>query len=295
MKHILSVSLGSSSRDSSITQSFLGQNFLIERKGTNGNKELLCQLIQKYDGKVDAFGLGGTDLYIYSAGKRYTFRESELIIRNAKKTPIVDGSGVKNTLERKIPTILKTQHDIDLKEKKILIVSAIDRFGLAEAVASVSDHVTYGDLIYGLGINYALHDLNTLDTIARVLLPLITKLPVKYVYPTGDKQNTCEVRHPEYFQQNEVIAGDFHFIKRFMPCDMHNKIIITNTVTSSDTELLRSRGVSILVTTAPLMQGRSFGTNVLEALIVAMHGKVDNDYSDLLDKLVIEPRVEYLN
>lgn len=295
MKHILSVSLGSTSRDTSVTQNFLGQDFLIERKGTNGNKEKLCELIKKYDGKVDAFGLGGTDLFIYSAGKRYSFRESELIIKYAKKTPIVDGSGIKNTLERKIPAILREQYGIDLKDKKILVVSAIDRFGLAEAVSLISSQVTYGDLIYGLGINYALHDLKSLDRIASILLPIITKLPIKYIYPTGDKQNQQELRHPEYFLKNEVIAGDFHFIKRFMPADMHNKIVITNTVTAEDTKLLKYSGVSLLVTTTPQMQGRSFGTNVLEALLVALRGQVDSDYSDLIDKLAIKPRVEYLN
>lgn len=295
MKHILSVSLGSDSRDSSIVQSFLGQDFLIERKGTNGNKQELCQLLRKYDGKADVFGLGGTDLYIYSAGHRYTFRESKLIVQNAKKTPIVDGSGIKNTLERQIPTILKKRHSIDLQNKKILVVSAIDRFGLAESIAAISTQVTYGDIIYGLGLNYPLHSLDTLNKIARILLPFITKLPVRYIYPMGSKQDVQQARHPEYFYDNEVIVGDFHFIRRFMPDRLDEKIIITNTVTSADTELLRSRGVSLLVTTTPRMQDRSFGTNVLEALLVALRGKIDNDYSDLLEKLEIHPRVEYLN
>ena len=118
MKHVLSVSLGSKNRDSSVIQNFFGQDVLIERKGTDGSKDELCELIRKYDGKVDAFGLGGTDLYIYSAGRRYTFRESEHIVKNAKKTTIVDGSGIKNTLERKLPGILKTKYNIDYKVKR---------------------------------------------------------------------------------------------------------------------------------------------------------------------------------
>lgn len=295
MKHVLSVSLGSDSRDSSVVQSFLGQDVLIERRGTNGDKDKLCELIREYDGKIDAFGLGGTDLYIYSAGRRYTFRESEQIAQNAKRTPLVDGSGIKNTLERKLPDILKTKYNIDLQGKKVLVVSAIDRFGLAEAIAAKNCMVTYGDLIYGLGINYPLHSLATLNKIARVLLPIITKLPVKYIYPMGAKQTLQETRCPKYFYENEVIAGDFHFIRRFMPKEMHNKIIITNTVTPEDTALLKASGVALLITTTPQMQGRSFGTNVLEALLVALGGSIETDYNNLLDKLDINPRVEYLN
>lgn len=295
MKRILSVSLGSESRDSSIIQRFIGQDVLIERKGTNGNKDKLCELIREYDGKVDAFGLGGTDLYIYSAKRRYTFRESEIIAKNAKQTPLVDGSGIKNTLERQLPTILKSTYNIDLRGKKILVVSAIDRFGLAEAIAAINCDVTYGDLIYGLGINCPIYSLKTLNKIATLLLPFITKLPVKYIYPMGEKQTKQEIRYPEYFHENEVIAGDFHFIRRFMPQDMHGKIIITNTVTVADTMLLKERGVSLLITTTPQMQGRSFGTNVLEALLVALNGGVQNDYCKMLDKFDINPRVEYLN
>ena len=295
MKHILSVSLGSDSRDSSVIQNFLGQDILIERKGTNGNKDKLCELIRQYDGKVDAFGLGGTDLYIYSAGRRYTFRESEQITKNAKLTPIVDGSGIKNTLERQLPNILSSKYNLQLQGKKILIVSAIDRFGLAEAISSINCDITYGDLVYGLGINYPLHSLATLNKIAALLLPIITKLPVKYIYPMGDKQTMQEARYPQYFYENEVIAGDFHFIRRFMPSNMHKKIIITNTVTPSDTALLKERGVSLLVTTTPQMQGRSFGTNVLEALLVALNDGRQGDYCELSNKLDINPRVEYLN
>ena len=62
MKRIVSISLGSAKRDHQVVREFGGESFLIERIGTDGDKERAIALIRALDGKVDAFGLGGTDL-----------------------------------------------------------------------------------------------------------------------------------------------------------------------------------------------------------------------------------------
>jgi len=41
---------------------------------------------------------------------------------------------------------------------------------------------------------------------------------------------------------------------------------LTNTTTSENVEELKKRGVSLLITTTPVIEGRSFGTNVLEGV-----------------------------
>ncbi|MHB1611436.1 MAG: hypothetical protein ACYCT0_07080, partial [Sulfobacillus sp.] len=50
------------------------------------------------------------------------------------------------------------------------------------------------------------------------------------------------------------------------------KIILTNTTTQEDRESLKNRGVRLVVTTTPVLSGRSFGTNVIEAALVAVSG-----------------------
>ncbi len=77
MKRIVSVSLGSSKRDHAFETDFMGQRFLIERIGTDGNWDRALQLIRDLDGKVAAFGMGGIDLYIYIAGKRYVIKDAK--------------------------------------------------------------------------------------------------------------------------------------------------------------------------------------------------------------------------
>ncbi len=298
-KHIVSVSLGSSERDAKSILRLQGQTFLIERRGTDGNLQKAKQLLEKLDGQVDALGLGGTDLYVYAGGQRYTFRESAKLIENIKKTPIVDGSGLKNSLERILINRLSADKIIDFKGKKVLMVCGVDRFGMAEALVANGAEVTFGDLIFGLNWNHPIRSLHTLDNFAKVLAPILTKLPVRWFYPMGDKQRQRKQQHQKYFLENDIIAGDFHFIRRFMPDKLVGKIIITNTVTAGDRKLLRNAGVHCLITTTPSLDGRSYGTNVMEGLLVAASGAKKQlpaaSYEKLLQKYKIEPGLEYLN
>lgn len=296
MKRIVSISLGSSSRDHYAETEFCGQRFELRRIGADGDKALAVEMLKRLDGMVDVFGLGGTDLYISAGTRRYTFRESAAIAKAAVLTPIVDGSGLKNTLERRIVRQLAETETIDFTDKKVLMVCGVDRFGMAEALAERTRAFVCGDLLFGLGLPVPITKLRTLDRLARMIAPVVTRLPIRWFYPTGAKQQENNPRFTEYFAWADIIAGDFHFIRRFMPEELQGKIVLTNTVTVADIQLLRQRGVRLLVTTTPELQGRSFGTNVLEAVVVALAGKqpdtlTEQDYEDILDQMNLRPRV----
>lgn len=303
MKQIISISLGSSERDHAVETEILGEKVLIERRGTDGDMQKAIHLFEELDGKVDAFGLGGIDLYIYAGEKRYTFRDAQKMVRNIRKTPIVDGSGLKNTLERKVVHYLAKEYGYELRGKKVLIVCAVDRFGMAEALIEEGCDVTFGDLIFSLGLPIPLHSMQTLHRLARIIAPMLTLLPFKMLYPTGDKQKKVrepEARYVRFYQEADVIAGDFHYIRKYLPKSIRGKVILTNTVTPKDVELLRERGASLLITTTPNLNGRSFGTNVMEGVLVSLSNKQPGelssaDYERLLEQIGFVPRVEVLN
>ena len=297
-KHVISISLGSSTRDAQAVLRLGDRGVIVERRGTDGDFGKARRLMEQWDGKADAIGLGGTDLYVCAGAKRYVFRESAKLIENVRKTPVLDGSGLKNTLERKLIRKLASEGKIPIKGSKVLLVCAVDRFGMAEALQEAGAEVTFGDLIFGLNIDKPLYSLKSLGWWAELLAPLVTKLPVSWFYPMGKQQEKRTVRHTKYFRENDIIAGDFHFIKKFMPDKLPGKIIITNTVTAADREMLRQAGVSILITTTPCLEGRSFGTNVMEALLVALKGSNKalsaEEYLELIEQYHIESSTEYL-
>ena len=99
MKNIVSVSIGSSERNHKASIEVMGEEVVLERIGTDGDMDKAVQIIKELDGKVDAFGMGGIDLYMAGSKKKYMFREAKRIAEAAKVTPLVDGTGLKNTLE----------------------------------------------------------------------------------------------------------------------------------------------------------------------------------------------------
>jgi len=83
-----------------------------------------------------------------------------------------------------------------------------------------------------------------------------------------------------------------------MPLRMDGKTIVTNTTTAADVDFLRERRVKYLVTTTPVYDGRSFGTNMMEAALVAASGKgrslTHAELDALIDQLKLKPQIQRL-
>lgn len=296
-KHVVSVSPGSSQRDSYIETNLLGTAIVLERRGTDGDIAKAAKLIAELDGNVDAFGLGGMDIFIQAAGRRYYLRDGVKLASHAKKTPMVCGAGLKDTLERMV--VKDLDKTIQWQGKKVLMVSAVDRFGMAEALAEAGAKVLYGDLIFGLGLAIPIYSLKTLARTARILGPIIANVPISWIYPVGKAQEkTIQDWRGKYFGWADIIAGDFHFIKRYAPENLQGKIILTNTTTNDDVEMLRKSGVKTLMTTTPRYNGRSVATNVLEAAFIAVSGKYPlspDDYKKMILEANLRPDSLQLN
>ncbi|MBV9864074.1 MAG: hypothetical protein JO316_01870 [Abitibacteriaceae bacterium] len=290
---VVSVSLGSASRDHSTHATLLGHEFSIERRGTNGDLVKARQTIQELDGKVAAIGLGGIDLYVVAGDRRYVMRDAARLAAAAKTTPVVDGSGLKNTLERATVQRLQSEGIVDFRGKNVLLVSAVDRFGMAEELVNVGANCVFGDFMFILGMNIPLHQLGTVRKLGGVILPVACRLPFKWLYPTGEKQDaiTSTPKHKAFYDAAEIIAGDFLLIRRFLPDRIEGKTILTNTVTSRDIELLKERGARRVITTTPEFEGRSFGTNVMEGVFAALGARTSEEYLKLLEQLNWRPRV----
>ncbi len=259
-------------------------------------------ICRELDGKVAAFGMGGIDLYLYGGKRRYILREAKQIARAAQVTPMVDGSGLKNTLERRAIEDLAKASPGMFKGKNVLLTCAVDRFGMAQALQDTGSEVLYGDVMFALGISLPIYRLNILQAVISVLAPLAVQLPFTWLYPTGSKQEESpdKNKYTKYYAWADVIAGDYHMIRKYMPDDLTGKTLITNTITPGDVEFLRQRHVRELITTTPNIEGRSFGTNVMEALLVALLNKplaeiTPEDYNRMLDKIGFVPRREMLD
>ncbi|MCX6645506.1 MAG: serine carboxypeptidase [bacterium] len=291
---ILSISIGSSKRDHEFMTSLLGRDYHVRRIGTDGDKWQAIQLIKDIDEnrKAAVIGLGGADVFFRVGGRMYVHQDTKRFIDASKNTPVVDGAGLKQTLERwAIKWVLEKRPGL-FNNKKILVMSGLDRWGIADVLGEYTKNFIFGDFMYALKIPIQLRTLKSVATTARWMMPILTNLPFEAIYPTGKRQETVRPIFQKPFGWADVIVGDFHYIRRYAPNDLEGKIVVTNTVTEDDVEDLKGRGVTTLITTTPEMGGRSFGTNVLEAIFVA-HLKADGEHIENLSDSQLHDR--YIN
>lgn len=301
MKRAVGISIGSSKRDKTVEVTLLGEQVSIERIGTDGDMEAAALKYKELDGLVDAFGVGGADLGLMVDDKWYPLYSVRPMVRYVKKTPIVDGVGLKNTLEKQSAPFLEAQLGEYMSKvgRRAFVVSGADRWGMSASFLEAGYECVFGDLMFGLGIPIALHTARQLKTLAALLMPIAGRLPFKWVYPTGEKQEHRVPKYQRYYAWASVVAGDCHYIKHHMPDDMQGKVIVTNTTTPEDQKLFRDLGVKYLVTTTPVLDGRSFGTNMMEAALVAISEKgrplQRSEYTELLARLKMQPQLQELN
>ncbi len=273
-RRVVSVSLGSSRRDHRAVLTLDGVEVEVARRGVDGDVDAAARLIAELDGQVDAIGLGGLDVHLWIGDDHYVVRDGLRLLGAAQATPVVDGSLLKRVLEPMAVRWLAAHGPVELAGLPVLMVSALDRFGMAEALTEAGCRVVYGDLMFLAGIPYPITSLPELRKMARRLAGEMTRLPIRLLYPTGtDQERPPEARHPEAYAAAGLVAGDFHLIRRFLPPRLDRKAVLTNTTTGEDRADLAARGARWLFTTTPLLDGRSFGTNVLEAALVAVLGR----------------------
>ena len=305
MKKIISISVGSSARDHTTRHTFLGQECEISRQGTNGDFKKAIELYKELDGKVDAFGIGGVEFFLQVEDKKYYFRDVKRIRNAIKISKAGDGNGVKGLLERRafeyLEKYLNEKEGRSLKGLPALKTTVVERYSMGKAMVDSGLDVTFGDFMFALGLPIAIKKLSTARLVAATLLPVVTQVPFSWLYPLGSEQDKPpQPKWTKYYQQSQVIAGDFLQIRQYMPNDLTGKIIVTNTTTPKNVEELRQRNLHILVTVTPRLEGRSFGTNVMEATLLALMDKpqsevTQTDFLDLINHIPLEPNIEVLN
>lgn len=299
MKRAVSVSLGSSARDKKVVVYFKGEPVSVERIGTDGDAERARRLFAELDGAVDALGVGGVDIYLRLEEREYPLHAALKLIQDVRQTPVVDGRGLKHTLERRVFELLAPVLNGRPHFGRAFVPVAVDRLGLAEAVEEVADEVIIGDFMVALGIPIPIRGVRSYRRVARLLFPIVSHFPMSMLFYGSDGGETDEVKYQRYYRDADLIAGDFLFMHKYLPDDLGGKTVITNTTTAENIDLLQSRGARMVITTTPCYEGRSFGTNMMEAALTAYvcQGRTlsDDELNDLIDELDLRPNAQTLN
>jgi len=304
MKRAVSVSLGSPSRNKKVVVNLSGADgkaveISVERIGTGGDAQAARRLYAELDGKVDALSVGGIDLYVHLDGRDYPIRAALKLVQDVHLTPLVDGRMLKYALEGRFVELARPLIGEWPRFRRAFVPFGTDRIGLISAVSTIADQVWIGDLMFMFGIPYPIRGLNQFKRLARLLLPAVGFLPVSVLFPPGAKDEALHPKFETIWRESDLIAGDMHYIRKYSPQDLDGKVVITNTTTEENLEMLRQRGVSKVLTTTPRYDGRSFGVNMMEAVLTAYAGKgrplTMAELNGLINELELHPHLEILN
>jgi hypothetical protein len=293
MKRAVSISLGSPSRDKRVVVTFKDQHVSVERIGTGGDFEKARQLFAELDGHVDALAVGGMDLYVRLEERQYPIHNALKLVKDVKHTPLVDGRNLKHVYERRVFELAAPALGDLPRFGRAFMPFSIDRLGLALAVETVCEELVFGDLMFALGIPITVQGLTRFRKVARILMPIVSYLPLSMIIPPGTKGEPPKPKHERQWLDADLIVGDFHYIHRYSPPDLSGRPVITNTTTDENLAFLHEKGVPWVLTTTPRYEGRSFGINMMEGALTAYAGKErplsDQELNQLIDELDLRP------
>lgn len=301
MKHVLVIDL--SDRDEKATGTILGQKMEVHLVGCHGDFEKARQLIESYDGKVDAIGLDGLHTHLSLAGVTRPHSAGSKLKAFAKKTPVVDGSGIRYSLESWSIILADRAQPGIFSKKRILMVPGLNHDTLVRAFFKHSSAIRYADPV----LYFALPDfpgVGMQQIARRIASPTLEQLvdaPFRRIQPQPGSPGTPRSTKP--FEWADVLAGDIGAIRRYAPADLTHKTVVCEWASQEDLEDLKSRKVSIVVNLIPTLEGDGGldhrSSAMVEAALVATLANKDqplteNTYLDLIADLSWQPTIHYL-
>lgn len=276
----VSVSLGAPSRDFRRVLEGDGFRLTLLRVGTGGDLRAAGYAIRHFDGNSDAIGLGGVNLAYRTGGFSVSVAAGRWLAGIARYTPVVDGSGVKSGWETEVPELLARRCGLGWDGARVLVLSALDRWGLAQALARAGAELRIADPVVALGLPLSFASLDTFSAAAHLALPLLALLPLPWLYPNARRAGRrglftwlgprAYVRR--LFDWATVIAGDLHFLYQVLPGSLHGQTIVTSGLDQAGAQWLQELGAGTVVSMNYTAAG-PVSANLLEAAWVALAGR----------------------
>jgi predicted amino acid dehydrogenase len=301
MKKILVLHLGDD--EETTTTSFLDQAFEIHRLGTGGDPDRAGALIAQYDGKVDAIALEGFAAQLKLGTESRVHAIGAALKAATAHTPIVDGSGVRDGLERWAVMLADRAQPGIFAEKIILMTPGLNHAGLIDELNKHSRTIRYADpfVFFNLPNFPLVGSRQTLEQAAGLTLDRLHDAPFRRLHPLAGTPHAHRPESP--FHSADILAGDIGAIRRYAPALLERKTIVVEYATATDLEDLRERGVSIVVTLMPSLEGKGevgqWSAAAIEAVFAALRPDPtvplsEDTYLDLMANLDWTPAIRYL-
>jgi hypothetical protein len=181
VKKVISVSLGASKDDYAFETEFLGQQFHVQRIGTDGSREQAAQKLLEYDKQADAIGIGSIQ-FPQTIKSNFLSRNQEDSIKTLGRkiqTPVTTGVALRDVSFEWALRFVDHKNKDYFKNAKVLFLSGMANYPMARVMAEFTDNMTFADPLIENGISKFIHSLKGFERYAKGTHEVLDWLPGK--------------------------------------------------------------------------------------------------------------------
>ena len=299
MKHVVSISLGSSQQDFEFTTEFLGTRLRVQRIGTNGSTATAIKLIKQWDKKAAAIGLGVLKDSYKVGSQRFIDKDSARLKAVATRVPATTGGRLGDILQEWAVRHAQSQLGSYFNNARTLFFSGLTDYKLALALSEYTTNLQFADPVLQLGVPKLLGSLDALHLYSNGA-HYVKDWSLPSAIATGPVKEWTRFVLRKAMQKATVLVAPAHELDDFGLEELAGKTLIAAAVNDERMAQLRDKGVSTVIDGAPVMHGHVIGANLLDAMILAATGKaadeiLEDDYLEIITGMDVQPRIVYPN
>lgn len=298
MKHVVSVTMGSSTNDFTFETDFLGQPFTVSRVGADGDESQAWELLRRHQAKADAIGLGMIRDHHDVGTRRIVHADTERMLGVVTRVPATTGAALRRLLQVRAVRHVQKQLGNFFNNNKVLFLSGVVNYDMAVAMADYTPNLRFADAVLQTGAPKMLTSLNQLEVFARGARLAESVLPLRTlstVMPGLSAVKSSLVR--KQIRDSHTVVGTFDDLKQFMEDGaLKDKTVITSAVDDERFAAFKRWEANLVVDVSPTLFDHVVGTNTIQAMILAALNMsseelADADLEDIIRELAIKPRL----
>ncbi len=300
MKNVVSISLGSRKQDFEFTTNFLGEPLRVQRLGTDGDARRAERLLEEWEARADAIGLGlQSDAGGAAAAERPGHPSSALLERIAKQARVTTGARLAEIFREWAVRHAQIKIPGTFNNARVLFFDGLANQRLALALSEFTGNLQFADALLQLGVPKLLGSLDALSRYAVGAHYARDWLPPRAA-AVGLLQDWTHFVLRKALHKASVIVAPVHLLDRFGIEELAGKVIVTSTVNAERIEHFRQAGVYLVIDAAPVIAGHVLAPDMLDAMMIAATGRpqseiLDDHYLAMIAELQLEPRIVYPN
>lgn len=297
MKTVVSISLGPDSLDYDFKTKFLGQNFRVIRFGTNKSIEKAEMLLDEWQTKADAVGLGMVREHRKVGVHNFTQTTTKALEDRVTEVPVTTGSRLREILQDW--GIRHAQQEVKnfFNNSKILFFSGSTNYRAACVLGEYTDNLIFADPVRQMGIPKFLTSLSALELYAAGTHQLLKWRPPYVLSPKISP--VADWNHfilRKAMQKAHMIAASYDDLEEFGLEELAGKTVLTSSISKDRLASLAEKGVDLVLDYTPQLFKKTVSINVIEAMVMAASEKNrdelnDDDFLEILTSLNVKPRI----